>query len=130
LTCLEVDIDKQGGRNHYSALLQPAFAPGMVLAREEGFTRSVYQVTGLPVSVRLTLTPRADVGCFAVALASMISKYLRELLMVEFNAFWRAQMPQLKPTAGYPTDARRFWREILPALKRLPLTEDQVWRKR
>ena len=44
-----------------------------------------------------------------VALASMAAKYIRELSMHAFNAFWAARMPGLRPTAGYPTDAQR-WR--------------------
>ena len=49
--------------------------------------------------------PRAD-GCHLnVALASMAAKYLREVCMLQFNRYWAAQVPGLKPTAGYPTDA-------------------------
>ena len=72
-------IDKHGGRNTYSALLQHAFADGIVLAEEEGRLRSVYRVEGLDRPVRIVVTPKADVENFTVALASMISKYVREL---------------------------------------------------
>jgi len=62
------------------------------------------------VGVRsLTFQPRADQSYFCVALASMVSKYLRELLMGEFNRFWQEHVPGLRPTAGYPTDAARRW---------------------
>ena len=46
------------------------------------------------------------------ALASMTAKYLRELAMRAENAFWCARVPGLRPTAGYPLDARRFKTEI------------------
>ena len=46
------------------------------------------------------------------ALASMTAKYLRELAMRPFNAFWQRHVPGLAPTAGYPSDSRRFWNEI------------------
>ena len=65
-----------------------------------------------------------------MALASMVSKYLREVLMLEFNRFWQTQVPGLKPTAGYPSDAGRFFKAIRPALQRLGITETAVWRKR
>ncbi len=127
---IQVSIDKHGGRNHYAALLQHHLADGMVMAREEGPDRSFYDVFGLGRQVRFTFEPRADSTHFCVALASMISKYLRELLMHEFNAYWQTHVPGLKPTAGYPTDAVRYWREILPAVARLGLVESAVWRWR
>lgn len=43
-----------------------------------------------------------------VALASMIAKYVRELAMHRFNRYWSKRMPELKPTAGYTLDARRW----------------------
>jgi ribonuclease HII len=123
-------IDKHGGRNAYSALLQHAFADGIVLAEEEGRLRSVYRVEGLDRRVQIVVTPRADAENFTVALASMISKYVRELLMREFNRFWQTHVPQLKPTAGYPNDAVRYIEAIRPALLKLGIAERAVWRCR
>jgi ribonuclease HII len=123
-------IDKHGGRNAYSALLQHAFADGIVLAEEEGRLRSVYRVEGLDRRVQIVVTPRADAENFTVALASMISKYVRELLMREFNRFWQSHVPQLKPTAGYPQDAVRYIEAIRPALVKLGIAERAVWRCR
>ena len=60
----------------------------------------------------------------------MVSKYLRELAMLAFNAFWMAQVPGLKPTAGYPVDAKRFRREIEQAQSKLGVPDDQLWRHR
>jgi ribonuclease HII len=123
-------IDKHGGRNAYSALLQHAFSDGIVLAEEEGRLRSVYRVEGLDRRVQIVVTPRADAENFTVALASMISKYVRELLMREFNRFWQTHVPQLKPTAGYPQDAVRYIEAIRPALLKLGIAERAVWRCR
>jgi hypothetical protein len=123
-------IDKHGGRNNYAALLQEAVPDGMVLAEEEGRERSVYRVIGLRRPVRLTFTPRADAGHLCVALASMVSKYLRELLMREFNTFWQRHVPGLKPTAGYPGDATRFFAAIRPAAARLGVPEAALWRRK
>jgi hypothetical protein len=60
----------------------------------------------------------------------MASKYLREVLMREFNHFWQEQVPGLKATAGYPGDAARFFDEIRPAAQRLGIAEAAVWRSR
>jgi len=123
-------IDKHGGRNHYAALVQHGVGDGMVVAMEEGRERSSYRVLGLPRPITLTFMPRADTNHFCVALASMASKYLRELLMVEFNEFWRKHVPGIKPTAGYPGDATRFFEAIRPAAERLGISVRKLWRSR
>jgi hypothetical protein len=79
-------------------------------------------------SVQVTFEPRADMSHFCVALASMVSKYLRELFMREFNHFWQQKVPGLKPTAGYPGDARRFWNDIAEVVRHLGLSEEVLWR--
>jgi ribonuclease HIII len=123
-------VDKHGGRNTYSAMLQHAFADGIVWAEEEGMQRSVYRVDGLDHPVKFTFMPKADVEHFTVALASMISKYVRELLMREFNRFWQTHVPGLEPTAGYPQDAVRYIEAIRPAMLKLGIAEHAVWRRR
>ena len=127
---LEITVDKHGGRNQYSAVLQHAFAEGMVLAREEGADRSMYEVVGLGRPVRVTFMPRADGTAFCVALASMVCKYLREVLMGEFNRFWLEKVPGLEPTAGYPGDSQRFFEAIEPVLATLGIARERVWRER
>jgi ribonuclease HII len=123
-------VDKHGGRNQYAALLREAFPDTVVLPRQEGPGCSVYDVKGLDRPVRVTFLPRADLAHFPVALASMVSKYLREGLMREFNAFWQRHVPGLRPTAGYPVDAARFFAAIRPVLVKLGLDERQVWRRK
>jgi ribonuclease HII len=65
-----------------------------------------------------------------VALASMVSKYLREVLMIRFNEFWRQHVPGLKPTKGYPLDAKRFREQIADQAAALGITENRFWRMR
>jgi len=125
-----VTVDKHGGRNHYSAVLQEAIEEGFVIAREEGALRSEYEVMGSPRPIRIRFEPRADGSHFCVALASMVSKYLREVLMHEFNAFWQMHLPGLKATAGYPGDASRFFDEIAPVLTKLAIAKEKIWRCR
>jgi hypothetical protein len=123
-------IDKHGGRNYYAAVLQHAVLDAMLVAHQETAECSTYSALGLEREIRFTIQPRADREHCCVALASMISKYLREVLMGEFNAFWQQHVPELKPTAGYPGDAARFFEAIRPVLRRLGLSESAVWRRR
>jgi ribonuclease HII len=123
-------IDKHGGRNTYAAQLQDAVPQGFVLAHQESLARSAYSVVGARREVRWTFQPRADAEHFGVALASMVSKYVREVLMREFNDFWQRQVPGLKPTAGYPGDAKRFHDAIRPAAERLGIPEAALWRRK
>ena len=125
-----ISCDKQGGRNFYTPMLQDAFPDGWVIAERESAEESRYRVELLPRPVTVTFRPRADGDSVAVALASMVCKYLREVCMRQFNRFWATYVPGIAPTAGYPVDAKRFYSEIQPAMAKLGLTADQVWRKR
>lgn len=125
-----IHCDKLGGRNYYAALVQQAFPDGWVVAERESMDESRYRVEGLGRPVTVTFCPRADGGSVAVALASMLCKYLREVCMRQFNRFWATHVPGIAPTAGYPGDAKRFYDAIRPAMENLGLTADQVWRKR
>ncbi len=127
---LWLHVDKHGGRDYYAAILQHALSDYMVFAQEEGAHRSVYRLFGAKRAIQLTIQPRADAEHFCVALASMVSKYLRELLMLEFNRFWQTHVPGLKATAGYPGDAERFYQEIGPVVKRLGFAETALWRRK
>jgi hypothetical protein len=125
-----VTCDKHGGRHYYAPLLQEAFPDGWVVAERESPEESRYRVEHLPRSVTITFRPRADGDSMSVALASMLCKYLREVCMRQFNRFWSGHVPGIRPTAGYPTDAQRFYDEIRPAMAQLGLVPDQVWRKK
>ena len=122
--------DKQGGRNFYAALIQQAFPDGWVVIEKESNEESRYRVEHLGRPVTVTFRPRADGDSVSVALASMLCKYLREVCMRQFNRFWAAHVPGIAPTAGYPVDAMRFYAEIKPAMAKLGLSDDQVWRKK
>jgi hypothetical protein len=125
-----VVIDKQGGRNYYAALIHTALPDGWVSPLRESAELSEYTVSGLGRDVRLVFRPRADAGAMPVALASMLAKYLREVFMRQFNRYWLAHVPGLKPTAGYPGDAKRFYDAIRPAMARLGVPEHTVWRRK
>jgi hypothetical protein len=58
----------------------------------------------------------------------MLAKYIRERLMEVLNHFWQGHVTELKPTAGYPLDARRFRAAIEPVAIRMHWNADQWWR--
>ena len=60
----------------------------------------------------------------------MLAKYLRELSMKAFNQYWQRYVPDLRPTAGYPVDAKRFKQQISAAQQRLKVDDQQLWRTR
>jgi ribonuclease HII len=123
-------IDKHGGRNTYAAMIQHALPDGVVRTERESMALSAYQLHGLGREMQLSFQPRADAEHLCVALASMTSKYLREVLMLEFNRFWQEHVPDLRPTAGYPGDAARFLKAIRVALDKLGLREETLWRRK
>jgi hypothetical protein len=127
---VHVHADKQGGRHFYGPLLQDAFENGFVIAEKEGPLESRYRVLELGREVVVRFTPRADGASAAVALASMVCKYLRELGMQEFNDYWGSHVPGLKPTAGYPEDAKRYYAAIHPTMLALKIEPDTVWRRK
>lgn len=101
--------DKHGGRNFYGDLLAGAFPDAQVVRGPEGPELSRYEMVGPgEEQLALELVPRADSGDGLVALASIVSKAVREHWMDAFNAHWTARIPGLRPTAGYPVDAARF----------------------
>ncbi len=127
---LTILCDRQGGRLHYRSLLQLMFDDwGMeVIVEAEG--RAEYRLTRPGRIVRLIFCEKAEAQCMPVALASMLSKYLREALMRRFNAYWRSHLPQLAPTAGYHGDGSRFLQEIDAKRRELGFTDTELIRSR
>jgi hypothetical protein len=127
---IHIAVDKLGGRHFYAPLLNEAFPGGWVRVVREGPACCEYAIENLGREVYLRFEPRAD-GCHLnVALASMAAKYLREVCMRQFNRYWVARVPGLKPTAGYPTDATRFFDAIRAVLAADGTDERAVWRAR
>jgi ribonuclease HII len=124
-----VVCDKHGGRNYYNRLLQQQFPDPLVEVRGESNRESVYAWG--PEDERIEVRFRAEGESFLpAALASMTSKYLRELAMRAFNDFWCARIDDLRPTAGYPKDAHRFRAAIRETQLTLGIADDILWRNR
>jgi hypothetical protein len=121
--------DKHGGRNRYGPLLQQRFPETLIEVRAEGRARSVYRWRRGGQAVEAHFCAGGE-RHLPVALASMVSKYLREVAMLAFNRFWSQRLPDLRPTAGYPSDAHRFRREIAKAQRELGMEDGVLWRAR
>lgn len=128
---LAVRSDKHGGRHFYLDLLCEAFPDAWIDRGPEGPELSQYRVrAGANAETTLSFQPRADAADGLVALASIVSKTLRERWMAVFNAYWQAHLPGLRPTAGYPADAARFRTAIEPLTRRLGQDVDGWWRRK
>jgi hypothetical protein len=126
---LLIQGDKHGGRSHYAALLQQVFGAGLVRVVVESRARSEYSWHDATRTWRIQFVARGE-RLLPAALSSMIAKYLRELSMLALNDFWQRQDATLRPTAGYPVDARRFRLQIAPLLDKLGIADDVLWRAR
>jgi len=124
-----VFCDKHGGRNYYAALLQHVFPEELVCVRHESAELGIYELRYGGRKIEFRFQPKGE-RHLPTALASMTAKYLRELAMRPFNAFWQRHIPDLKPTAGYYNDAQRFYTAIRPVRLRLKIAPHLVWRKR
>jgi hypothetical protein len=81
-------------------------------------------------TVRLTFEVEADDRHLPVSLASMVSKYIRELLMDRMNVYFGKMDAGLKPTAGYWQDGRRFIEELRTRLPHLGIDRERLIRSR
>jgi hypothetical protein len=129
LPCTPVAVvcDKHGGRNRYGSLLAERFPEELIEVRGENRQESVYRFGPPQRRIEFRFRARAE-RCLSAALASMASKYLRELAMQAFNEFWCSHVRGLAPTAGYPQDARRFKTAIAVAQRQLGIDDNVIWR--
>ncbi len=126
---VSVDCDKHGGRSRYKHLIEQYLTDGPVEIAKESAEQSVYRWSGGEWDAHIRFTAKGE-GELPVALASMVSKYVREVYMRSWNAYWIGHQAGLKPTKGYPVDAKRFRIDIEETRKRLGIRPEQFWRCR
>lgn len=114
---LFIRVDRQGGRAYYEGLLNNAFPDCEIRTEDESNEISSYGVTGDSGRMQITFAVRGDATHLPTALASMLSKYTRELYMELLNAYWSERVPGVKRTAGYFGDGRRFYEDIRHAIE-------------
>ena len=102
-TSTRVVGDKHGGRHYYYGPLVQAFPDTWIDRGREGPELSRYTLRAGSRRMELSLAPKADGNDGLVALASIVSKTIRELWMDVFNRYWCSRVPGLRPCAGTPT---------------------------
>jgi len=121
---LIIHVDRQGGRIHYGDLLQTFFPMAPLTTVRERRVSSLYRLDWPGRSpVQIDFRIKADDKRAPVALASVAAKTLRELFKGCLNDWFIGELEQqgaeLKPTAGYGTDGRRFEQEVTAALPKV-----------
>lgn len=125
---LRVIVDRQGGRIRYLRALRVSFPGSRIRVVAESPRLSRYRLEREGSTLSVSFLPAAEGRHLPVALGSMIAKYVRELLMLRLNRFFQARLPDLRPTAGYVSDARRFLAEVEPVLERMDLPRRRLIR--
>jgi len=127
---MRIHVDRQGGRMRYLQPLARAFEECNFRVLREEPDCSEYEMYDSNRTARISFSVGGESAQLPIALASMTCKYLRELFMDGFNAFWSDRVEELAPTAGYYTDGRRFFEQIREAMAALGVDEDIVYRCR
>lgn len=123
-----IAVDRQSGRTHYREPLAQVFPEAHLTVMEESDAQSSYRFEAADRAMTVIFRTQAEEAHMPVALASMTAKYTRELMMQRFNAWFGDRAPDIKPTAGYATDGRRFLDEIEPHLADLRISREQLAR--
>ncbi len=127
---IEACCDRQGGRKHYLPLLNHAFQdwePWFDII-EETSQSSCYRGRTAGTDLQVRFQVGGD-SMLPTAVASMLAKLVRELLMRRLNRFWQNQVGEaLKPTAGYPVDAERFRNAIEKTANQMAHASHRWWR--
>lgn len=109
--------DRHGARGHYGRLLERALPGVSVTPLVEASRLSRYR---LGANTEIVFTENGEDRAFPCAAASCLAKYAREVCVERLNAFVAAKRPEIKPTAGYWTDGKRFLEDMGPLRTQLP----------
>lgn len=127
---LTVCVDKLGGRERYDSLLEDVLAETRPTRAKAGADISAYEYMQDGSRVRVLFIKSGEEKVLPVALASMFSKYLRELFLMQLNGWFCERVPGLRPTAGYHRDGWRFVNETKEYREANGIPETLLRRKR
>ncbi len=120
---LTIWCDKAGGRAAYTEALRRAYPKlattaslDVPLGLGESRERSHYRMSSAARRLELGFVMGGDRCDPRISWASILAKYLRELIMRSLNRHFAARVDELRPTAGYPEDAKRFIADVEAAL--------------
>lgn len=122
--------DRQGGRSRYGPLLRQMWPEWSLTIESEADGFGDYRLSRGGQRVRVVFAEKAEAACLATAASSMLGKYLREMLMRRFNAWWAARVPGVRPTAGYWADGLRFLADVDARRRELGIADDVLVRSR
>ena len=125
----QIVCDKHGGRSKYASLLNQCLTEQFVHVVNESRELSEYRWSEENQKYRICFQSKGE-SFLPTALASMVAKYFREVSMEIWNGFWIEKIPGLKPTKGYPLDAKRFKKEIANTQLELGISDSLIWRSR
>ena len=127
---LHIIVDRQGGRVRYRENLQRMFSGMELKIEQESPQASIYELKADGRLMRVHFVVDADENFLPVSLASMVSKYLRELLVNNINRYFLTFCPALKPTAGYWKDGLRFIEDLRTNIPHIQFDSKQLIRCR
>jgi ribonuclease HII len=125
---LQVIVDRQGGRINYHQELLRMFPGSSLTVLRQDEKMSSYELLYNQRTMRIHFCIKADIKYLPVCLASMASKYLREVLMEAQNTYFCGLCKDLKPTAGYWEDGQRFLADLAEKLPSLTFDKKQLIR--
>jgi ribonuclease HII len=129
-----VSLDRQGGRTAYREPLQSSFPDAQIRVLEESDGQQRYRLdfaatAALPAHrVTVSFELGGEERHLPIALASMAAKFARELHMRRLNAYFARHVADLKPTAGYVLDGRRFLEDVASAMERMGIDRESIVR--
>lgn len=123
-------VDRLGGRVHYRDALMTGLSGYELQILEESPTRSAYRLVRSSRTCEISFVTAGETHHFPVALASVYSKYQRELYMHVFNSYWSGQIAGLRPTAGYYSDALRWLADAASEIDRRSIDRGMLVRDR
>ncbi|TVR43910.1 MAG: hypothetical protein EA402_08500 [Planctomycetota bacterium] len=109
---LQMSCDRLGGRCYYQTLLQQLHPDWNLRVLEESRRVAAYEMHGQGNQHRYEFLVGGEAANILIAGASCIAKYCREVHMRLLNQWWQQQLRWLRPTAGYPQDAKRWLHQI------------------
>ncbi|MCB9893207.1 MAG: hypothetical protein H6839_02010 [Planctomycetes bacterium] len=131
---LAVVCDRQGGRTRYGRALAAEFPEAHIETLHEAKEISTYELTipeveGCP-RMFIAFMEKGEGHHLPIALASMAAKYMRELMMHQFNAWFVSYDAGIKPTAGYYQDGKRWLQDTVEVRRKIGVPDERLIRKR
>lgn len=125
-----VAVDRLGGRFQYGRGLMTLLDQRRLEIVRESAAESEYCFPEMRPPLRVRFVQGGERAYFAIAVASIVSKYLREVCMHALNEYWAREVGEVRRTKGYYTDGRRFLREVGRHLARLGIARETLVRSR